>query len=542
MATECCTRRARTATAYRRRALAPCARSEAVVAIPLPPQAEWTPPPAALREGGLWLLSDPHIKQLRAAASPKALLDVAYGTGDWFEKFAPSQLELPRVDCARLAGAPLPQAALRLVSGGMCCVLERARLWPAAEDAWCNEAYLRRELRGVDCYVLSSPVSSRRFSYWFDASGYSDRVQAGYLAKPLVTTMSMSIEQFLEASSPSRPREPAGCCLYLQQSILQTPPGAAAGLAPCKGLGDGIRRDVEQGIDMGALRGLIEAGGFGPWQRCQLFVGGASASGARSILHYDQYDNLFVQISGTKRFRIFDPLQTGNLYPYPIHHPLDTRAQVDLEQPDHEAFPRLRDAKGFRELTLRPGETLFLPAYWWHEVVTDSVGSRKAANGGGGEGGVSGGELTVSVNFWFAASNRILQPSLPLVPSMQIELSRQLEYLVSDCLRDQPRLVPDFLSATLGALEEIATAASSASSASYGGQQGDEEPWGAPGWPALHARRPSGGRGVASAVEWQGLFSHVCRKLALLIGPANMLPFLRDLCHPSRFTRLRVTP
>ena len=97
-------------------------------------------------------------------------------------------------------------------------------------------------------------------------------------------------------------------------------------------------------------------------------MGGASAHGARSILHFDQYDNLFVQISGRKRFHIFDPCQTSGLYPYPVHHPLDTRAQVDLSRPDLSTFPQLATVRGAREVVLEPGQTLFLPAYWWHEV------------------------------------------------------------------------------------------------------------------------------------------------------------------------------
>lgn len=250
----------------------------------------------------------------------------------------------------------------------MCCVLDRLKLWPAAEAKWGSGEYLRRELRGVACSVLSAPASKRRFSYWFDHSTFaSDRVPGGYQATPLVESITMSIEEYLANQKPETQR-----CLYLQQALLMAGGGEAgqagqAGLTPCAGLGDGIRHDITSGIDLPALRAIADAGGFGPWQRCQLFIGGASAVGARSILHFDQYDNLFVQIAGTKRFRIFEPQQTRSLYAYPIHHPLDTRAQVDLEHPDYVAFPRLAEAHCV-ELLLRPGQTLFLPAYWWHEA------------------------------------------------------------------------------------------------------------------------------------------------------------------------------
>lgn len=564
----------------------------------------WSLPPVARREGGIWLwdietIASAHRahENLDGCASPK------YGE-PWFERYwapAPSHGDdaqgvggviglLPRVDCTRAAGSPLPPRACELVRAGMCCILQNARLWPAAEAKWANPEYLRQELSSVrgGCTVLSSPVQSQRFSYWFDASSHSDRVQAGYRASPLVTTVNMDVGTFLDASAaPTSPRA-AGKCLYLQQSILQAPADGTAqqrGLHPCVGLGEGMQRDVASGIDMVALQALVQAGGFGPWQRCQLFVGGAAAEGARSILHFDQYDNLFIQLAGTKRFRIYDPQQTGHLYAYPIHHPLDTRSQVDLAAPDASAFPRLCQAQGV-QITLGPGEMLFLPAYCapylsptgtpsalhastgpsrctkrapalaqlappccacrglramdcarvhcarcslfykrasdatagWHEVVTEPFGAKPRD---------AHKHLTVSVNFWFAATAQLLRPRLPLVPSMVCECARQLEYLISDCLHDRARHVPSFFEALLRALE--------AARHETGGAERDAAR-GTAVATALHAMRPSD---IPSG-EWQGLFEYVVWKLALLIGAEQMLPFVRDLCSPARFAQLQL--
>jgi hypothetical protein len=42
------------------------------------------------------------------------------------------------------------------------------------------------------------------------------------------------------------------------------------------------------------------------------------------------------------------------------------RSYVDLDAPDFERFPALARAGGF-EAVLEAGETLYMPAGWWHE-------------------------------------------------------------------------------------------------------------------------------------------------------------------------------
>lgn len=470
------------------------------------------------------------LRQEQIALLPQPQMAAAEYRVPCFEQYFGKHRTLPIVECARPAGNPLPARASELVRAGMCCVLEHARLWPAAEEKWGRAAYLRSELRDCPCAVLSSPASSKRFSYWFDQASYgSDRVAAGYEAKPLVCSSTMSIEQYLDAQKPMH--LPRHSCLYLQQSILQAPADGSAqqgNLLPCAGLGEGIKRDLASGIDLSALKALAQAGGFGPWQRCQLFVGGSSTIGARSILHFDQYDNLFVQISGRKRFRIYDPQQTRCLYPYPIHHPLDTRAQVDLEAAfgggdEMQRFPKLRHAR-CSEVVLGPGQVLFLPAYWWHEVLTLEpepmpLGNECRTVEGGAD------NLVVSVNFWFAAVTRLLTPTRPLVPSMQCELARQLEYLISDSLADRAHLVPTFLRALTAGMEAVrAHASEGVQSVAAAASE------------ALQAHRPS----EVQADDWSGLFEFVLIKLSLLIGHRHVLSFCHDLLDPGRFAHLKL--
>ena len=236
-------------------------------------------------------------------------------------------------------------------------------------------------------------------------------------------------------------------------------------------------------------------------------------------MHFDQVDNLYLQLAGTKRFRIFPPGQTGALYPYPWHHPLDRSAQVDVRtaalggdgaRRELERFPRLAGARG-SEVTLRPGELLFLPAYWWHEVLTD---------------GVPSGELTVSVNFWFDTSAKLMGlPSLPLSPMRLVEAARQLEMIVADSLGDRSELVPCFLRGLRRQLERAARPS----------HTGKATRTACGSWALLHKERPP----TVPAAQWERLFEYLAAKLLLLFPvPADALAFVRDYLDDARFERL----
>lgn len=111
-----------------------------------------------------------------------------------------------------------------------------------------------------------------------------------------------------------------------------------------------------------------------PASTLNLWVG---PSGHTECLHYDPMDGTLIQLHGTKRVILFPPSQTANLYPFPFYvhlrHGMKLRSwfsQVYPDRPDFDAFPRLREALRHRyEIILNPGELLYIPAGWWHEVV-----------------------------------------------------------------------------------------------------------------------------------------------------------------------------
>ncbi|WP_425334920.1 cupin-like domain-containing protein [Myxococcus stipitatus] len=88
--------------------------------------------------------------------------------------------------------------------------------------------------------------------------------------------------------------------------------------------------------------------------------------GASSPLHYDTRDNLHVLLRGHKRFLLFAPDQSPLMYPH-AEDGAQHLSRIDVERVDRRAFPRFGRARGLR-CVLGPGEVLYLPTRWWHQV------------------------------------------------------------------------------------------------------------------------------------------------------------------------------
>ncbi|GAA3214886.1 cupin-like domain-containing protein [Dactylosporangium siamense] len=110
-----------------------------------------------------------------------------------------------------------------------------------------------------------------------------------------------------------------------------------------------------------------------------------ASADSRTPLHYDDMHNIFVQIEGRKRFRLFNPAQFDLLYPGPLNTRSQHLSQVELNAPDLDRFPKLARAE-YWEAVVEPGDMLFMPAFWWHQV--------------------SAPDLAVSVNYWWRADVR----------------------------------------------------------------------------------------------------------------------------------------
>jgi lysine-specific demethylase 8 len=114
-------------------------------------------------------------------------------------------------------------------------------------------------------------------------------------------------------------------------------------------------------------------------------------TGNVTSLHYDAYENLLTQVRGRKQVTLYAPSDWSKLYPNPLLSRAPHCFQVDLEVPDEQRFPKLREAQPY-VAELGPGDMLFIPFTWAHHVRTL-------------EGGIS-------VNFWWHAN--LQQKASPL--------------------------------------------------------------------------------------------------------------------------------
>ena len=99
-------------------------------------------------------------------------------------------------------------------------------------------------------------------------------------------------------------------------------------------------------------------------QRASFWFGPA---GTVTPLHHDTLMLCHTQIVGRKRWRFISPLQTPLLY-----NSFEVYSPIDIDQPDLNRYPLFSRATVL-EVIVEPGETVFLPLGWWHQVTALEV-------------------------------------------------------------------------------------------------------------------------------------------------------------------------
>ncbi len=213
-----------------------------------------------------------------------------------------------------------------------------ARDWPLVraglEGPDAAMAYLKRFYRGrpVAGYV-GAPEIKGRFFYNDDVTAMNFRAE------------SVALDAFLD-----RIRK------HLDDAQA---PSFYVGSTDLDGYLPGLR--AENGL-------AIDEAAFGPSPPVvSIWIGNRTTAAT----HYDMSNNIACCMVGRRRFTLFPPEQVHNLYPGPLEPTPGGQvvSMVDLHAPDLTRYPRFTQAlAAARVVEMEPGDVLFYPALWWHQV------------------------------------------------------------------------------------------------------------------------------------------------------------------------------
>jgi hypothetical protein len=205
--------------------------------------------------------------------------------------------------------------------------------WPAVraglQSVEAGISYLLKYYRDATVVAMSTePEIQGRFFYNDDFSGFNFQT-----VKARLDTI---LAELARCALDAAPRS-----LYVGSTTIDTClPGFRA----------------ENDVDLGQRRALAS-----------IWIGNR----ARVAAHHDLPDNLACVAVGHRRFTLFPPQETANLYVGPLEftpagQPISL---VDFAKPDYSRFPRFADAlKSARTAGLGPGDAIFIPSMWWHHI------------------------------------------------------------------------------------------------------------------------------------------------------------------------------
>jgi hypothetical protein len=139
-----------------------------------------------------------------------------------------------------------------------------------------------------------------------------------------------------------------------------------------------------------------------------IWIGNKSLASA----HYDAPNNLACCAVGPRRYTLFPPEQIWNLYPGPLDPTPGGQAisMVDFAKPDFERYPRFREAIAAGQVAdLEPGDALFYPSMWWHQVEAFSP-------------------FNVMINYWWNTSPKFMGTPMNVLKHALLSLRDRPEH------------------------------------------------------------------------------------------------------------------
>lgn len=214
--------------------------------------------------------------------------------------------------------------------------------------------------------------------------------------QPLSTTLNMTLPAFIDAVQRPKPRT----------SDTRSSDSGSSNGAEYLYFSDGVGVIATRTMDLLPEANMLSPSGDIEDCDTNIWIGQPDVV---AMPHYDSSYNMFVQIYGRKRFLLAPPSAFTHTGMYPSLHPYFRQAAVDIYNDTLEPLPSQQPAASLAsltgqsvpiiyEVTLNPGDVLYLPPFWLHRVTSLDV--------------------SISVNAWcpcpeFGLINRVTDVAVP---------------------------------------------------------------------------------------------------------------------------------
>lgn len=255
---------------------------------------------------------------------------------------------------------------------------------PAA-DKWFERESLGPDIRSKKLHHIYKPSQSY-------LSPFNSLILPYELtARPndLRQTQTLEPKTIDDTETPGFRKFDAPLSVFLQNSALENPLQLYIAQAQVSSLPKQLQDDLP-------TPKLVLEAGKGDVYDANLWMGIGSTC---TPLHKDPNPNLFMQLAGCKKIRLFSPVLGGSI----IHRVLKEASEQRLpgferSEPfqlekmmvghasnilDTYTWGNKAPSMGY-EVTVYPGDQLFIPMKWWHTIKSDGAGG-----------------ITASVNWWF---------------------------------------------------------------------------------------------------------------------------------------------